>query len=273
MSYQYIIYEVKDHICRITMNRPEKLNAIHLPMKREMEDALERAKTDEDVRVVIIKGAGRAFSTGLDLDFRAQWSLENDPSEWREQWKGWDQWVWNNKKPVIAQVHGYVLAGGVSLADSCDITIAAEGTLFGRPQVRQGHTPPSAWPWLMGPKKAKELLFTGNMIDAEEAFRWGLVNKVVPLEKLEEEVNRLAQDISNVPPAAVTANKRNVNKAWEQIGRLREFFRPDEETRKILEGLEEQGFLAQVRERGLKTALEERDSRFQKTAGFVEDEG
>ena len=219
--YQEIIYEKKPPIAYVTLNRPDRMNSFSDNLQLEFRDAFEDAGwNDEDIRVIVVKGAGRCFSAGYDISESPQINTV-ELQQLRLKGKAfsattWWDVLWNNPKPVIAQVHGFCVAGGFALVSYCDLCICSEDALFGTPEVRvYGPYLPGAWPWILGMKKAKELLFTGNLIDAQEAYRIGAVNKVVPLDKLEEEVNKLARTIAKVPAVTVDYNKKLVNMAYD----------------------------------------------------------
>ena len=272
-NYENIIYEKKPPIAYITLNRPERLNAFTMPLQLEVRDALWDAGWDDnEIRVVIIKGAGRAFSSGFDISE----TRHRDPVQYRAallKGKGFDGtafWdvFWDNPKPLIAQVHSFCLAGGMALISFCDLCICSEDALFGYPLIREGGPYIGAiWPWILGIRKTKELLYTGNLIDAQEAWRLGLVNKVVPMDKLEEEVNKLAQTIAKVPVASNEYSKRLVNMAYDLMN-IRSVMERSGELEAICltasaesnpERAESQRLIA---EKGLKAALEWRSSRF-----------
>ncbi len=219
----YVLYEVRDGVALLTLNRPEKLNALSVELLDTLDRALERAGGAADVRVVVIRGAGRAFSTGYDLAaFAGQPLLSGE--QWRERHRrNIDRWlkIWNLPKPVIAQVHGFALAGACELAMACDLTVAAEGTKFGEPEIQDVSGPPTMFmPWVLGLKKAKELLLTGELIDAVEAERIGLINTVVPAEQLEARTFELARKMARLEPAALYYNKLSINRTYELMGLL-----------------------------------------------------
>ena len=226
-DYENIIYETKaatgGDVAYITLNRPERLNALSRPLLAELEQALNEARDDENVRCIVIKGAGRAFSAGYDMNVQTtgrsgmlpaiESALSNGPSEM------YKRAIWDNPKPVIAQVHSFTLAGGGHMACYCDITMAAENALFGYPPVRYASVMMGlVWPELVGMKKAKQMAFTGTMIDAAEALRVGLVSEVVPTEELDERVWKLADTISKLPPASTQLNKMAINNYYDAKG-------------------------------------------------------
>ena len=176
--------------------------------------------------------------------------------------------VWACPKPVIAQVHGYCLGGACELAALCDLTVAAEDAIFGEPEVRFGSGPVSLiLPYVLGSKKARELLYTGDIIDAREALALGLVNRVVPRERLAAETRELALKIARTPTEIIKLTKAPINRVFELMG-LREAFAANVDASAILNGAdlpEQREFDRIVREQGLKAALAWRDSRFADT--------
>lgn len=265
LAYETILYETEDGKARITLNRPEKLNAISLPMQEELERALWEADADPQVHVVILRGAGRAFSSGYDIGPNAgqgQLSLERDI--WRlEQGLFRRLTIWDMHKPVIAQVHGYCLAGGTDLALLCDLVIAAEDAVIGFPPVRAMGSPPShMWTYLVGPQWAKRFLLTGDSVSGKEAERIGLVLKAVPAEELEAEVESLADKMAKIDVDLLAANKRIVNMALELMGAR--------SVQRLAVEMDGRAHLAPsvaefariTREVGLKAAVEWRDAKF-----------
>ena len=223
-DYENILYETKDaaggQVAYITLNRPERLNALSRPLLAELELALNEGKNDENVRCIVIKGAGRGFSAGYDMNVQTTGrggerpAIESTTADGPAQM--YRRAIWDNPKPIIAQVHSFTLAGGGQLACHCDITIAADDALFGYPPARYASVASyMIWPELVGMKKAKQLAFTGNMMDAQEALRVGLVSEVVDREDLDEEVWKLANTISKLPPASTRLNKRAINHYYD----------------------------------------------------------
>jgi len=276
--YKAIIYEKKPPIAYVTLNRPEKLNSISEQMRMELRDALGNAGwEDRDIKVIVIKGAGRGFSAG--------WDLTEGPTRREElfrkfgaagyYWSAkhvhkvlWEV-IWENPKPVIAQVHGFCLAAGMAFASQSDLCICSEDALFGYNQIRSGGPFITVInPYIIGMKKAKELMYTGNLMDAQEAWRVGLVTKVVPRDKLEEEVNKLAITISKVAQVVVEYSKKAINNVYELMNIRKAHEWGDEY--EILPGLsiaEESNLEAKeynriLEEQGLKAALDWRQSRF-----------
>ena len=229
MSYETIIYEKADRIARITLNRPGKVNALSVTLRTELMDAVADAGRDNDVGVIVIRGAGRAFSAGYDISGADGGGSGSDPavSPLQRDIEGMmdgilDPWtrLWNSRKPVISQVHGYCLAGGTDLALHTDIIVCSEDARFGMPAGRaMGTLPTHMWTYLVGPQWAKYVLYTGNVVDGKTAERIGLVWKCVPRGELEDEVNHLAATVAKVPYGLLAVHKRIVNMALEMMGR------------------------------------------------------
>jgi enoyl-CoA hydratase len=247
---------------RLVLNRPAKLNALSTELRDALGAAIADAAADARVRVIAIAGAGRAFCSGYDLSEAAP------PTAW--QWRDVLERdvratlaIWSCPKPVIAQVHGYALAGGLELAMACDLIVAAEGSQLGEPEIRFGSAPVTLlMPFVIGQKKTRELLLTGDLIDAAEAERIGLVNRVVPAERLALEVDALADRLACVPPDVIAPTKLMLNRAMDAAGfaaavemglDLQSFVNMSETARE---------FDALVRAEGLKAALAWRDKRY-----------
>ncbi len=263
MSYETVVYEKSGRIAKIVMNRPNVLNAINRLGIAELKAALEQASKDQEVRVVTLTGMGRAFSTGHDL----KEGISGPEDARKLHVEIWDLMftVWDMGKPVIAQVNGHCLGISCDLACACDLTIAADTATFGEPEIRfsSGSEFP-LFPWVVGMKKAKELILTGDTIDAAEAHRIGMVNRVVPLDRLEEEVQKLARKLANIPAHALRINKANINKAFEMMGMRNAMAHTLESVSLlIVTDTEERKKFREIRaEKGLKAALEWRDSLF-----------
>ncbi len=220
-EYKNIIYEKEGKIGIITLNRPEKMNALSKALINELMDILNRADSDPDTRALIITGAGRAFCAGYD-----QSASDTGDRKYSDDWrKGifgnarfWFR-IWDLTLPVIAAVNGYALAGGGDLAMACDITLASDQARFGYPAIRMSGFPPTLlWPYLIGPKFTKELLFTGKQIDAAEAERMGMVNRVVPQDRLMDEARAMAKEMLKTPRLVIEMNKATVNRVYEMMG-------------------------------------------------------
>jgi enoyl-CoA hydratase len=234
-GFENIIYEVENGRARITLNRPEKLNALSHPLQTELNEALWEADNNRAVHCVILKGAGRAFSAGYDLTgagFTNQVSRVHSPDN---EYRGYqsiddDAWqlermqrlrmaIFDMHKPTICQVHGYCLAGGTDIALLCDMIIAAEDARFGFPPARDlGALPNNMWLYHVGPQWAKRLTMTGDTITGKEAQQIGLVMKAVPKKHLENEVEQLADRLAKIDPDLLSANKRIINIGLELMG-------------------------------------------------------
>ena len=213
IAQDVVLYERRGPAAWVTLNRPDKLNALSYELVRELRRALRLAAEDDEVKVAVLTGAGRAFSAGFDLSEEAESRVE-----------GADRWrriladdveltleLWSLPKPTIAAVHGWCLAGACELAMACDLIVAAEDARFGEPEIRYGSGPVTLlMPFLLGQKKTNELLFTGDTIDAGEAERIGLVNKVLPDAELMPYVRAVATKIAQAPALSVRFIKRAV---------------------------------------------------------------
>jgi enoyl-CoA hydratase len=239
MADEVVRYEADGGIARVTMNRPEYGNAQNSAMTYALDDAFYRAAADDDVAVVVLAGAGKHFSGGHDIgtpgrdidasfDRRAGlwWDhvgkLGGESRYAREQevYLGMCRRWRELPKPVIAQVHGACIAGGLMLAWVCDLIIAADDAFFADPVVRMGIPGVEyfAHPWVMGPRQAKEFLFLGERISAARAYQLGMINRVVPRERLAEEVTTLASKISAMPRLGLALTKKAVNQAEDAMG-------------------------------------------------------
>jgi enoyl-CoA hydratase len=208
---------------RLTLNRPEKRNALDNPLRTRLFELLQQGDRDPEVRVTILRGAGKCFSAGYDL--RAD-QTQGQPyfTAWgdgmwpRQVLHGWFS-IWDLAKPVIAQVHGYCLAGGSELATACDLVYVADDAQIGYPPVRSMSPPDMQYhPWLVGMRAALELMLTGDSISGAEAARLGFANRAFPAAELEKQVLELAQRVAKIPPDLQQLNKRSVHRAMEVMG-------------------------------------------------------
>ncbi len=209
-------------IALLTLNRPDKLNAVNAPMIEALDAALDAAEADAAVRVIVVAGAGRAFSAGFDLDMGIG-DGRPDPAEVRRALESDFRIIvrfWDCPKPTIAAVHGYCLGSAMELALACDLTIAAEDCRFGEPEVKFGSGIVALLlPWLTGPKAAKFLLLTGeDRVSAAEVQAMGLVNRVVPAAGLLDEALGLAQRIAANDARAVRMTKQAINRSLDIAG-------------------------------------------------------
>jgi enoyl-CoA hydratase len=224
MVYETINYieSIEEGIAWVTMNRPRKRNAINKKMIIEMGEAFRKAESNDEIRVIIFNGEGQCFSAGHDLSVEEHYpSTSEERIKWERKYY-FDEIMYlrNIRKPLISQVHGYCIAAGLVLALVADIVIASDDALFNDPVVRMGANSQEVMilPWVVGEKKAKELLFTGDSLTALEAERFGMVNKVVPREDLETTVYEMAKRIALMPPVAVTLVKESINNTLDNMG-------------------------------------------------------
>jgi enoyl-CoA hydratase/carnithine racemase len=213
-GFKTLIYEKKDHIAYVTLNRPQALNVYNIQMRDDLYQVLSAIKDDPEVRVGILKGAGeKAFCSGADLN---EFLTAPSPVVARQVRFGRNVWglFLSIPQPLIAAVHGYVLGSGIEMALCCDIRIASEDARFGLPEVGLGIIPAAGatqtLPRIIGRAKALEVLLTSRWLNAEEAYRFGLVNRVVSREKLYETAEETAQKIASYHPMAVRSAKEAV---------------------------------------------------------------
>ena len=228
-EFEYITYEVDKGRARITLNRPEKRNALSIELVEELRDALWEADDDKSVHCVILRGSGSSFCAGYDLtpsrssvsdgiDRRKGRGIDDDV--WMiERFQRSLRTLWEMHKPSIAQIHGHCLAGGTDLALYCDILICADNANIGFPALRNmGAAPNQLWLYHCGPQWTKRLLLTGDTLSGSDAARIGLVLKAVPEDLLENEVEGLADRLSHIDPEMLSTNKRIINVGMELMG-------------------------------------------------------
>jgi enoyl-CoA hydratase len=227
-DYEAIIYRADDRIARITLNRPEKRNALNTTMRDEIVDALKTAERDDEVRVILIDGAGPSFCSGYDITPSGSGRpAEYVSARWFDGWT--DQFtrscirdwltIWDLLKPVVAKVHGHCVAGGTELMSMCDIAFAADDASIGYPPMRGMTTPDVLYfPWKLPMARAKYLQLTGNAISGKQAAEWGWVTKSFPAERLEEETMREVRAMASISPDLLAANKLSLNQTYEIMG-------------------------------------------------------
>ena len=220
MTYQAIIFEKKDGIARVTFNRPEVMNARNRQMRAEIIQAMTEIRNDSEIRVAILTGAGdRSFSAGRDLKEAAQEKRPIIESRQQKLERGDTETIANLNKPIIAAINGYALGGGLEMALACDIRVAVDEAKLGLPEVTRGMIPGSGGTQrlsrLIGLGKALELILTGAVLEAHEALRLGLVNKVVPRSELMSAAEEYARKIASNGPLAVVLAKEAVRKGYE----------------------------------------------------------
>lgn len=218
-------FEVDERVATVTLSRPAKLNATTQPMMAQLRAIFAEIPARPDITVVILKGAGRAFCAGHDVGEH----IEKPPYATQDPLLNEQRWVfqtltdlrhmfWEIPQPVIAQVHGYALTVGLEMAMHCDLVYAAEDTRMGWRPVSGSGRYFHMWPWLIGVRKAKELLYTGRYITGTEAAELGMINAALPLDELEDHVRAVAQQIAKVPLAFLAIEKQTTNKCWDLMG-------------------------------------------------------
>ncbi|WP_299972945.1 crotonase/enoyl-CoA hydratase family protein [uncultured Pseudoteredinibacter sp.] len=272
MSESTVKYEVKDRIATLTLNRPERLNAINDRLPSDLRKAVEKAEHDPEVHVIILQGAGKGFCGGYDL---VQYAQENSGEIHGSQEMPWDPTedyammsrntedfmsLWRARKPTICKIHGAAAAGGSDIALCCDMIIMADDARIGYPPARVWGVPTTMmWVYRLGVEKAKRMLFTGDLVSGKEAEEMGLILKSVPQEQLDDEVMKLANRIKGVPRNQLMMCKMTVNQAYESMGlkqtqMFATFF--DGVARHSPEGL---WFRERAQEVGFKQVVAERD--------------
>jgi len=261
-----LIDDPRPGVRRLTMNRPEKRNALNNELRGAIFEALHAADRDPAVRVSVLRGAGKSFSAGYDLasdvtkgqPFFSAWGDGLWP---RHVVQGWFD-LWDLAKPVIAQVHGHCLAGASELATACDLVYVAEDAQIGYPPVRLMSPPDMQFhPWLVGMRAAMEMMLTGDAISGTEAARLGFANRAHPADELEERVLELAERVAKVPPDLQQLNKRSVHRAMEIMG-IRAAIRAGTEIQAL--GFHQRSsreYLAEIA-KGVTQALDRRDAKF-----------
>jgi enoyl-CoA hydratase len=224
MADPVVLYEVDDKVSVITLNRPEKLNAISAELLDQLLDTFARAEAEPATSVVLLRAAGRSFCAGYDIGAKPEGSDDwrSDPIKAHKHLAhqlDFEMVPWNLKKPVIASVQGHVMGGGCELVMLCDLTIAADNATFGEPEIRFSSVGPAiVMPAIVGYKKARELLYFGDAIDAETARELGMVNRVVPLAELREKSLAWAKRLSLISPEALYATKLAINRGADAAG-------------------------------------------------------
>jgi enoyl-CoA hydratase len=284
-SPQHLLFAVDEHVARITLNIPEKNNALSNPLLVELRDALLEADDRTDVHAILLDAAGRNFCAGYDLvatyDQRAQESVETDDAAtvtYRKSSGNFDDDCWSMErftallnviyeihKPVIAKVHGYCLAGGTDLALRCDMVVAAEDAKIGFPATRANGSPPAhMWTYHVGPQWAKRLLLTGDTITGLDAARIGLVLEAVPADELDDYALALAKRVALVDPELSATQKRIVNLTLEAMGMtmIQRLALENDARGHLSSGPRRTRFKADMAQSGLKAALANRDGPF-----------
>jgi len=267
-QYETLEYEIRGAIGLVTLNRPDRLNAINEQMLDDLDDVLDVIEVDDKVRVVVLQGAGRAFCAGFDLKDEAeagdQGVVDFMPTMQRDLTSIMRLWYF--RKPTIAAVHGYAIAGGCELALACDLTVASEGFKLGEPDLRFGAGIVALLlPWLTGPKQAKELYFVGDdRVPAQRCLEIGLINRVVPEGEHLDAAMEMAQKIAVIDTFSMSVTKRAINRTYEIMG-MAEALDSALEAGCLIEAAvvpEREEFMEIARQKGLKAAIAWRDNRF-----------
>jgi enoyl-CoA hydratase len=218
-------------IARLLLNRPERLNAINDDMPREIRAAVEWANADDEVHVIVVEGAGKGFCGGYDLSLFGEGEIDHPCQQERAPWDPMVDYafmkrntedfmsLWRSPKPTIARVHGAAVAGGSDIALCCDLLVMADDARIGYMPTRVWGCPTTAmWTYRLGAMRAKEMMFTGNVIDGRTAAAWGLANEAVPMDRLEAVTMALAGRIASVPRSHLAMHKLVVNQAMLSMG-------------------------------------------------------
>jgi enoyl-CoA hydratase len=254
-------------IRRLTLNRPEKRNALDDALRGALFDALRAADRDRDVSVIIIRGAGSCFSAGYDLGSGGNHGVERSISTVDGWWarhvvNNWFE-MWDMATPIIAQVHGYCLAGGTELATACDLVYVAADAQIGYPPVRLMSPPDMQWQtWMMGLRKGMEALLTGDSMTGVEAAQWGFATRAHPADELEGEVLAVAERVARIPLDLLALNKRSAHRAMEAMG-IRVGMRAGADIQPL--GFHQPAsreYLKSFATKGVTAALSERDRQF-----------
>lgn len=270
-EFRSIRYDVSDRVATITLNRPERLNAIDDHMPGEIRQAVEEAQTDDGVHVIVVTGEGRAFCSGYDLkeyaegsDARYSQPMPWDPMlDFEMMWRNTQDFMslWRSYKPTIAKVRGFAVGGGSDIALSCDLVVMADDAKIGYPPARVWGCPSTAmWVYRLGAERAKRMLLTGDLVSGNEAAEMGLVLEAVPESELDDRVEAVADRIKGVPRNQLMMQKLMVNQAFDNMGlnttqMIATLF--DGITRHSPEGMR---FKQRAEEAGFAQAVRERDS-------------
>lgn len=269
-GYHAIRLERSGAVATLTLDRPQRLNAINKQMLLELQHALDTVEGDPELRALVVNGAGGNFSSGFDLSEQME-ARPTGVEIWREILErdfGTITRFWHFSKPTIAAVSGYCLAGGCELALCCDITLASEDAIFGEPELKFGAgIVVMILPWLVGPKHAKEIILRGmDRIPAQEALRIGLINRVVSVGELDSAALALARDIAVIDPHLVQQTKRAINRTFQIMG-LVDALEAALDIDLAIEGAgsaDKIEFMQVARKDGLRAAIAWRDARFGK---------
>ncbi len=267
MPYNTIEFDRQGPVAIISLNRPQKLNAINAEMIDEIHHAFEQIEVNDAVRAVVVHGNGRAFCAGFDLQAGIEANRKTE-ADWRKAINADLKLImrfWHCSKPTIAAVHGYALAGGFEIALACDMSVCEKGSRFGEPELRFGSSVVALLlPWYVNPKRAKKMLLTGqDRMRASEALDYGIVNEIVEQGQALERGIELAREVALMDPDAVRLTKRAINQTYDIMG-MGEALRKGADTSVKIETLETElrkRFNQILRSEGLKHALAWREAR------------
>lgn len=223
LELETVYIENHGRIAHLVLNRPERRNAINNQMVTDISEAIDWLERDDELKVIVVRGHGKSFSSGYDLQENAD-EVTSLPFDKELSWIEWEvkelEKLWRCKKPTIAEVHGHCLAGGGTIAGFCDLIVTADDALLGQPESRAVGYPPELclWPLTIGPRKTKELLFTGNSVTGQEALAIGMVNHSVPLAELADRTDALANRIAGTSRQMLQYSKRIVNEVFDVMG-------------------------------------------------------
>ncbi|ABE36466.1 enoyl-CoA hydratase/isomerase family protein [Paraburkholderia xenovorans LB400] len=220
MSASEVEYAVKDGVATITLARPDRANAIDLSMYGAICERLAQAGADTEVRAILLEARGADFSIGEDFEYLGELEKNQRYGEWSQNYKGWIPVTWHNPKFVVASVRGRAFGIACELALLADVTYASEGASFGHPETRVGMVSHTVWPWLVGPKIAKEYLASGVSMSASVAHSKGLINAAFREEELDEHVHAFVADLATMPAGTPGANKKRINWAFRDVSRI-----------------------------------------------------
>ncbi len=270
MIFNSILYQVEGNVAQITLNKPDRLNALDKQTLLELNKAMDLAESNAEVRAIVICGSGRAFSSGFDL--KAQMDAKPSGEKiWREILNlDFDSTMrfWDSPKPTIAAVHGACMAGAFEIALACDITVASENAIFGEPELKFGAgIVTMLLPWITGPKKAKDIILTGqDRIDAHTALNAGIISRVVEDGQHLNVAMKIANGIALIDPVVVAGTKKALNETYEAQG-MRKALKNALDIDHAIESVgspDKKAFMNIARERGMREAIAWRDARFAK---------
>lgn len=264
MSLNGVNYHITDHIAEITLDRSGSGNSIDLNMYTALFEALARAGADDDVRSILLKSNGPDFSIGEDLKYLAELEQKNQFGKWLNAYRGWIPVTWHNPKFVVASVRGRAWGIGCELALLADVTFATKNSSFGHPETQRGIVGHTIWPWLVGPKVAKEYLATGAVMTGAVAHEKGLINAALDEADLDAHVKAFVTDLASMPGGTPGANKKRINWAYREVSRVlyddRLYdvdFQWAVDARKV-----DQAFYDSVAKEGVTGAIRARDKKF-----------